>query len=117
MLGGQHQKMVLCGKKDEAPIDLPRGNRNTWNAGESIQPSVLKLDDEAWLMVYMGLDSNFSGASLGIATSEDGLSWIFFGEDPVIHHDSIGADFLNRPQMILHEDSTIYLYFNGLKIR
>jgi predicted GH43/DUF377 family glycosyl hydrolase len=98
-------------EKQPEPITIERGSAGDWDGGEVIQPLV-RQRDAGFEMFFMGLNRSFSGASVGYATSEDGLEWTKFEENPVVSNED-GEDwvFLSRPQAVVIDDGTYRLFF------
>ena len=83
-----------------------------WDAGIVHQPRVFQTD-AGWLMLYRGTAKDNSHMALGIATSEDGLSWTKATYNPVFVPSEIPqAKFFWFNNALLVND-TLYLFVEG----
>jgi predicted GH43/DUF377 family glycosyl hydrolase len=98
-------------EKQPDPIVVERGSAGDWDGGEVIQPFV-RQTDAGFEMFFMGLNRGFSGASVGYATSENGIEWTKFEDNPVVSNED-GEDwvFLSRPQAVVIDDGSYRLFF------
>lgn len=72
------------------PVISPNGG-NSWDSENTYNPSVIKRDDKFY-MLYRGEDSNkelfrYFRSQIGLATSDDGLNWKRYENNPVIKAD------------------------------
>jgi Ca2+-binding RTX toxin-like protein len=76
-------------------------------------PTVTKVGD-THVMLYAGLPF-FNNIQIGLATSQDGLSWSKYSPSPVISNGSSQswASFREVPSTLLYEDGLYKLWFSG----
>ncbi|GMQ97857.1 MAG: hypothetical protein BMS9Abin17_0360 [Acidimicrobiia bacterium] len=103
---------------DEANL-LP-GGAGSWDSNGVLNPSVVFTGDR-WMMFYTGFPSkedrdgtasNFTSSALGLATSDDGISWTKLG-DPVFTGDaSVGWEegSISRTEVLFVDDQFVLLY-------
>jgi len=66
----------------ENPV-LESGGAGSWDEMESDGPTVIK-DGSVYKMWYHGCNADYSVCSIGYATSNDGISWTKYADNPVI---------------------------------
>ena len=73
------------------------------------QPDVVQVDDQ-WVMVYRNEGSGSSDMRLGIATSDDGITWTKFADNPVFKASDIprGNNFWFHN--VVYQGDTLYLF-------
>jgi predicted GH43/DUF377 family glycosyl hydrolase len=93
---------------DPEPI-LTRGEAGAWDSATVNAPSVVKTEDGAYFMYYAGGDET-QGGGIGLATSEDGVTWTKHG-DPVLTatEDWEGA-FIHQPRVVQTPEGWVMLY-------
>jgi predicted GH43/DUF377 family glycosyl hydrolase len=97
----------------ENPV-LPRGESGAWDGIEGIvfAPHVIQHEG-TYYMFYSGADNDRGRpAAIGYATSEDGINWTKFGENPIIAPDDTGYDGMCVSVGVpMVEDDTWVLYY------
>lgn len=100
-------------KHPQNPI-LDMGSPGAWDDGFIFYPTVHYNDTE---MIYYIWYIGGSGPtrSLGYATSEDGLNWTKYSENPVLNVGSAGAwdDTVLTVPTVLYGNSTYHLWYTG----
>jgi Ca2+-binding RTX toxin-like protein len=84
-----------------------------FDATRTFAPTVTKVGDD-YVMLYGGLPF-FNNMEIGLATSEDGLTWAKYSSAPVISNASSQswASFREVPATLLYENGLYKLWFNG----
>jgi predicted GH43/DUF377 family glycosyl hydrolase len=86
---------------------------DSWDAMGAIMPTVVKTD-AGYFMYYAGTST--ADYSIGVATSEDGLSWTKYLDNPIFGPGGEAHPWrryaVNSP-MALHVDGRIQLWFSG----
>jgi len=79
--------------KSELPV-LTSGGPGEWDSGFLIPSSVLKLDDGRYMMFYSGGVelASFKDFFVGMATSEDGISWKKYNDPQTTGHPYAESD-------------------------
>lgn len=79
--------------KGQAPI-LTSGERGEWDCDFINHGSVLKLDDDAYVMYYGGGDNlpSFTNFYIGMATSTDGINWKKYNDPATTQHPFAESD-------------------------
>ncbi len=82
------------------PVFMIDTNKTSWESFRIVDPNVQKTP-EGWLMAYAG--SSFdSSKAIGLATSEDGITWHRSSDKPLLTPEDVGAKLyfvtlLSRP--------------------
>lgn len=74
-----------------------------WDSRAAWTPSIWK-NESGWVMMYNAF------GSLGLAFSEDGISWNKYAENPVIRNSSIF-----HPFVVHNDDGTMLIYYRNLR--
>jgi Ca2+-binding RTX toxin-like protein len=84
-----------------------------FDATRTFNPAVTKVGGE-YVMLYGGLPFA-NNIQIGLATSEDGLTWTKYSSLPIISNGSSQswASFREVPVTLLHEDGLYKLWFGG----
>lgn len=79
--------------KGEKPI-ITTGSRGEWDCDFINHPSVLKLDDDRYVMYYGGGDNlpSFTNFYNGLATSTDGINWKKYNDPATTQHPFAESD-------------------------
>lgn len=93
---------------------LTPGSLGTWDAGGVGEPTVVFHQGKYW-MWYVGINGTGRNASIGLATSVDGLTWTKDSGNPVITSTIDGWDEagLSSPGVAVLDDGTFALWFSG----
>lgn len=93
---------------------LPCGSAGEWDDDFVHQPIVLTPNETGsdWIMIYMGSQTGYSYAALGVATSSDGITWMKYGSNPVISPSGAGdeAGYL-RPSKPIQINNKWYMFY------
>lgn len=97
--------------KDAEPVLSATGVSGDFDSLAVYQPGVVKTD-EGWVMLYKGISSrNYRSLPNGLATSDDGINWTRYADNPVLTVEAIdGGDGLWFTNL-LHQDDIYYLFF------
>lgn len=95
------------------PVLVP-GGEGEWDEFGAERPRVVQTPD-GWVMVYrtQGQQGNLPTA-LGLATSEDGIHWQKYADNPIVTPDSMRGGNSLWFFSLLHQDDTYYLYVEAL---
>lgn len=94
--------------RDSDPVFGP-GEPGTWDERSVQQPEVV-LTPDGIIMVYWGMAEGDRRASLGLARSQDGITWERHPANPVIIREDVpGADFLHTHHLFYYEH-TYFLF-------
>ncbi|MEQ8671896.1 MAG: hypothetical protein RLP44_30850 [Aggregatilineales bacterium] len=92
---------------------LTTGEEDGWEARTVFQPEVIQVED-GYIMYYAGAPSSFQMA-IGMATSEDGVTWEKHGEPILTAEAGWESRYVNRPRILTHgDDSWIMLYGSNI---
>ncbi|MBI5671595.1 MAG: hypothetical protein HZC41_26685 [Chloroflexi bacterium] len=97
---------------DPEPILTP-GSAGSWDALQVNAPSVVKTDEGYW-MYFSGNRDGLPTSKIGLATSEDGITWTKYDDpattdaahadsDPILQTDEAGA-FVHQPRVVYTPD-------------
>ncbi len=91
---------------------LQVGLTGAWDSGGVGEPTVVRTPS-GYMMWFVGVDSSGGNASIGVATSSDGLVWNKYPFNPVLTPGQIPwvVDGLRRPGAIADSDGTYGLWF------
>lgn len=94
---------------DPEPVLTP-GEAGAWDGASVTAPSVVKTEDGGYLMYYAGGDAT-RGGGIGLATSDDGISWTKHGDNPLLTatEDWEGA-FIHQPRVVQTPDDWTMIY-------
>ena len=102
--------LVDWSKRAENPVLTP-GASGSWDSSTAERPSVIKLGGK-YYMWYTGSDGSTS--QIGLATSDDGISWTKHDSNPVLTPNSSGWDSSHvYSQGVLYEGGTVYLFYTA----
>lgn len=93
--------------KASDPVFEKSNDPNAWDA-TYIAGSMVIQSDSGWEMFYLGVHSWGQPFTVGYATSEDGITWTPYENNPVLSQE--GVDF--EPASLVVVDDTYYLYYN-----
>lgn len=91
---------------DEEPV-LVRGKEDSWDSGSVSAPRVVKTDD-GYVMYYSGSSDGLGTFQIGLATSEDGITWTK-QEEPILTSPD-GFYTAHQPMVQQTPDGWIMLY-------
>ncbi len=86
------------------PVFLKNPDYRAWDYATIGHP-VVRFSTSGWEMFYYGNGGTWY--SIGYATSEDGITWTRYGDEPIVT--SIGMGF--GPSSVVVVDDTYYLYY------
>jgi predicted transcriptional regulator/predicted GH43/DUF377 family glycosyl hydrolase len=92
----------------QAEVSIP------WEKGGIGEPTVLR-DPSGFWMWYVGVDASGGNASIGLATSADGVNWTRAVSNPVLRP-AAGEWYsagVRSPAAVILSDGTFVLWFNG----
>jgi len=92
----------------QADISIP------WEKGGIGEPTVLR-DPSGFWMWYVGVDASGGNASIGLATSADGITWNKAVSNPILHP-AAGEWYsggIRSPASVILSDGTFVLWFDG----
>lgn len=107
---------------DEEPVLSP-GSEGEWDDLQVMRVNVLQTEDDSYVMYYAGV--NADGSQIGMATSDDGISWVKYDdpdttEAPYAESDPImqptfdwEGSWLGRPEVLETDDGWVMLYEGG----
>jgi len=85
-----------------------------WEEGGIGEPTVIRNPSGFW-MWYVGVDASGENASIGLATSTDGLNWNKAASNPVLR--PVAGEWysggVQSPAAVVLSDGTFVLWFNG----
>ena len=94
---------------------LSPGDSGSWDDLSVSVPQIIKYDNMFYLF-YMGYGTSVRMA-VGLAISNDGVSFMKFAGNPVLAPDDSGLDaFTSGPGRILIDDSVWVMYYNGQEL-
>ena len=95
---------------DTDPV-LDNGEDGTWNSDGVTAPTVIeRADGDGFLMYYEGIDDAGIRA-LGVATSEDGIDWTPYENNPIMEVSAdYEGDILTQPRVMVYDDQYVMLY-------
>ena len=87
----------------------------SWEAGGIGEPTVLR-DQSGFWMWYIGVDASGRNASMGLATSSDGVNWNKATSNPILRPVAGGwySVGVRNPAAVLLDDGTFVLWFAGI---
>ncbi len=101
---------------DESDPTFLAGQGNAWDSGLAVTPVVVH-DGYGWLMFYSG-DSRSDPEvdlhrqlSTGLATSADGITWLRYGETPILTGTEGFQSFVPWVSSAVRVEGTTYLYY------
>lgn len=89
------------------PILVKSTDQNAWDRGIVTGSAVRLTEDYGWEMFYAGSTSTSSLQNLGYATSEDGITWTRYEDNPVLS--VAGVSF--SPDTFVEVNGTYFLYY------
>lgn len=94
---------------------LPRGDESAWDGenGLVFAPHVIE-HDETYYMFYSAADNERGRPNaIGLATSEDGINWEKFADNPILEPDGEGYDgmCISNGVPFVEDDGTWVLYY------
>lgn len=104
---------------DEDPVLAP-GSAGEWDDLQVMRVNILKIDDDTYVMYYAGVSAE--GSQIGMATSDDGISWTKYDDPsttdaPYAESDPImqptldwEGNWLGRPEVVKTDDGYVMLY-------
>jgi len=101
--------------KKTGKVMVPRGPTGSFDSTHAKYPCVLKVGDQ-WMMWYNGRTDDAFIGSVGLATSEDGLSWTKANEGrPVLAHGGPGtADETKADHpAVVHFDGRFHMWYTA----
>jgi predicted GH43/DUF377 family glycosyl hydrolase len=90
---------------------LAHGNYGDWDA-VCVSPGTITKNDGIYKLYYYGFADQYSNWSIGLATSEDGINWTKYPDNPILSGTS-GWEYQIAATSIIKVDSVYYLYYYG----
>lgn len=90
------------------PVLTP-GDTDDWDGFRVTAPSVVKRDD-GYIMLYEGIADDFGDRFIGLATSDDGLTWEKHGEPVLTPELNWERDHTHQPRVVDTENGLVMLY-------
>ena len=100
---------ILLTPLESNPV-LPRDETIDWEAGGLLSSVVHPLDGQ-WLMFYQGLNVDQSVWAVGIATSDDGVTWTRYADNPVFVADPATAKYGINTMTVFNDGAQWILLF------
>jgi predicted GH43/DUF377 family glycosyl hydrolase len=113
VVGAQDETLEFTPVEDN-PVLSP-GNDGEWDAVSVRFPNVL-FHDGLFHLFYGTFQDFTSPVAIGYATSEDGVAWTKYEENPIFEADGSGFDAfgVTTPVVTVEEDGTWVLFYNGI---
>jgi predicted GH43/DUF377 family glycosyl hydrolase len=111
---------VTWSRHDGGRPALDVGPPGAWDAFAVDTPAVIRVGAEYLLYYYGAASSSSDGASIGLATSADGVSWQRHQDSPVLEPGPPGAwdeRWVESPTVLVEADSgDLLMWYSGLDI-
>ncbi|MBD3384411.1 T9SS type A sorting domain-containing protein [candidate division KSB1 bacterium] len=91
----------------------------TWDSGHIETPHIIRVEEEYWLYYMANTDTlpdNAADLKLGLAISDDGVSWQRSHHNPLFQRGHPGEwdDSWIESPCVVYTDSMFYLWYNGV---
>lgn len=114
VLAQGEERTVNIQPVEQNPV-LSVGEDGTWDSVSVRFPHVL-FHDGLYHMFYTAFTDIAMPQAIGYATSEDGITWTRYENNPILEGSGNGNfdDFgVNRPVVMVEDDGTWVMYYNG----